>query len=114
MKKLFAVFFAGALVAGSLTACVKGTENKEPEEETPSTTVVGEAPKVYYQNPLNGEEQELDYPWGQRPVAVMVNNIMANSVQTAWPQRGLSDADIIFEMETEGGITRSPLYLYFL
>ena len=106
MKKLFAVLLAGALVAGSLTACVKGTENKEPEEETPSTTVVGEAPKVYYQNPLNGEEQELDYPWGQRPVAVMVNNIMANSVQTAWPQRGLSDADIIFEMETEGGITR--------
>ena len=62
---------------------------------------------MWHQNPLTGEEKSFDYPEGQRPVAVMVNNIMsANSYQSAWPQSGLSQADVIFEMETEGGITR--------
>lgn len=38
---------------------------------------------------------------GQRPVAIMINN-----AQIALPQRGISSADAIFEMVTEGGITR--------
>ena len=35
---------------------------------------------------------------GQRITAVMVNNIVA-----ARPQRGLSKADILFEIKVEGG-----------
>ncbi len=38
---------------------------------------------------------------GYRPIAVSVNNI-----NVAWPQYGISKADIIYEIETEGGITR--------
>lgn len=63
-------------------------------------------PKLYFQNPLTGEEKQSGYPDGKSPVAVMVNNIMANGKENAWPQSGLSDADVVYEMETEGGITR--------
>ena len=38
---------------------------------------------------------------GKRPVAVMVNN-----VKKAFPQYGIEDADIIFEIPVEGGDTR--------
>ena len=56
------------------------------------------------------EEREYNYITGaelsggentQRPVAVMVDNS-----KYAQPQYGTSDADIIYEMVTEGGITR--------
>ena len=50
-------------------------------------------------NPLNG--QLLSAPWEGRAVAVTLNN-----ARQCLPQHGISDADIVFEMETEGGITR--------
>jgi len=98
MKKIITLMLAGIMMISVMTGCVSGGET-EPD---PTPT-----PKVYYQNPLTGEEQALDYPLGNRPVAVMVNNIMSkDSYQSAWPQRGLSKADVVYEMETEGGITR--------
>ena len=82
-------------------------------EETPTLSVDrGDEPSVpqevekeepqYAVNPLTGVAdltigKELD-----RPVAVTINNItVAQSVQT-----GLSQADIVYETEVEGGITR--------
>ena len=38
---------------------------------------------------------------GKRPFGVEINNYLY-----CWPQYGISQADIIYEMETEGGITR--------
>ncbi len=38
---------------------------------------------------------------GKRPFGVEINNYIG-----CWPQYGISRADIIYEMETEGGITR--------
>lgn len=60
------------------------------------------AKPVTYLNPLTGEK-DLDKETAlQRPVAIMVNNIsVAQKVQT-----GLNDADIVYETEVEGGITR--------
>jgi hypothetical protein len=46
--------------------------------------------------PIESEEQDL-----YRPIAVMIDN-MAN----ARPQSGLINADIVYEMPAEGGITR--------
>lgn len=69
-------------------------ENKPPVvENTPEVSV----------NPLTGvAEFENADKAKQRPVAIMVNNVnVAQSRQT-----GLSDADIIYETEVEGGITR--------
>lgn len=99
MKKLLSFFMAVVLLAG-MTGCSGGADSQP--QPTPSPT-----PKVWYQDALTGLEQADDYPQGYSPVAVMVNNIMSrDSYQSAWPQRGLSRADVVFEMETEGGITR--------
>lgn len=98
MKKFMALFLACLTMMFVFTGCVRPDDDDVEVEPTP---------KVYYQNPFTGEEQSIDYPVGQRPVAVMVDNIMSGSAsENAWPQSGLSKADIIFEMETEGGITR--------
>lgn len=50
-------------------------------------------------NPLTGEE--IPMPLSSRPFAVMFNNI-----KPALPQCGVSEADWLFEVVVEGGITR--------
>ncbi len=52
-------------------------------------------------NPLTGENNYNESAIGKRPVAVMISNIKA-----ALPQYGIDDADIIYELPVEGGITR--------
>ena len=58
---------------------------------------------ILYANPLTGvEEIEDENVLNRRPVAVMINNMsVAQKVQT-----GLNQADIVYETEVEGGITR--------
>lgn len=68
------------------------------ENTTEATEGNTEAP-LLFRHPLNG--QPLDAPWLGRATAVVINNI-----QAALPQYGISQADIIYELETEGGITR--------
>lgn len=90
-----------------LTACAGGGEETLPSttETTAATTastteatVETTAPTVH-RHPLNGTV--LDAPFTGRATAVVINNI-----QACLPQHGISNADIIFEVETEGGITR--------
>ncbi|MGN1320074.1 MAG: DUF3048 domain-containing protein, partial [Acutalibacteraceae bacterium] len=53
-------------------------------------------------NPLTGADDVSKEAASRRPVAIMVNNVKtAQKVQT-----GLNEADIIYETEVEGGITR--------
>ncbi len=53
-------------------------------------------------NPLTGLSDITNGKQNQRPVAITVNNIkIAQSVQT-----GLGQADVVYETEVEGGITR--------
>ena len=52
-------------------------------------------------NPLTGQPLAEGVQKGQRPIGVMVNN-----AHIAMPQRGIAAADAVFEMLTEGGITR--------
>ncbi len=100
MKKFISLALIVVMSAVIITGC-RAEENPQRPEETPQPQV------VYYQNPLTGYLQEEDYPQGVRPIAVMVNNILASdTTERAWPHYGLSSADAIFEMETEGGITR--------
>ena len=72
------------------------TEATEPSTEPPTEPT---EPPVLYRNPLSGEP--LEEPWTGRTVAVVINNIEA-----ALPQYGISRAEVIYELETEGGITR--------
>lgn len=59
----------------------------------------GEPAPTY--NLITGQSLAEGVEPGQRPVAIMINNLKA-----ALPQRGIGSADAIFEMVTEGGITR--------
>jgi hypothetical protein len=52
-------------------------------------------------NYLTGEYNMAEDRVGKKPVAISVNNFDAS-----WPQSGISKADLLVEIETEGGITR--------
>lgn len=105
MKKIIALMLVVLAVF-----CV-GCGNKAEENTEPSTVAtteaVTEAPtepeKVYYLNPLTGEKNlKKKADAKKRPVAIMVNNLStAQTVQT-----GVAEADIVYETEVEGGITR--------
>lgn len=97
MKRILSLFLALALSAGLLAGC-----RRSPAASSgPAPTATPEPVIPYDYNPLTGEPKPEDLPDGQRPVAVMVNNVAA-----ALPQTGIGQADVIYEMETEGGITR--------
>ncbi len=57
-------------------------------------------PQELFVNPLTGELETVDMTTA-RPYAIMLNNL-----QQALPQLGVSQADVIFELPAEGGITR--------
>lgn len=88
-----------------LCAC-GGEKDPQPTDTVPETTgpepTQGEpTPSALpYVNPLTGEGSETDLAGG-RPVAIMINNL-----KKALPQAGVSQADIIYEVVAEGGITR--------
>ena len=115
MKRVLSFLLAGCL-ALTLAACGKKPVEDTTGETTAATTaattqptteattqatepVTTAPPEVVYRNPLNGEK--LEEPWSGRATAVVINNIKA-----AQPQYGVSEADILYEIETEGGITR--------
>ena len=96
-----------ALAVVALMVCFAGCGKKDTGSETsvdlPTQAEVKNEPKTeYYTNPLTGVEELTKEKSQDRPVAIMVNNIsVAQKVQT-----GLSKADIVYETEVEGGITR--------
>lgn len=75
------------------------TESTEDATESTEEVVPPTEPPVLFRHPLTGEA--LDEPYIARPTAVVVNNI-----KKCLPQHGIADADMIYEIETEGGITR--------
>ena len=105
-KRMLAVLLAAVMLLG-LEGCGKQEEPVEPVvEPEPIEEPVQEPepePEPYVPagtNPLTGLPMEPEYE-NDRPVAVMFNNLKA-----AQPQLGQSLADIIYEIPTEGGITR--------
>lgn len=106
MKRFTCLLCAFMLLA--LTAC---RSEKEPDP-TPSAEVpVSAAPESMeplptpsptpaFYHPLTGLPCQEDLS-GKRPAAVMLNNLKA-----ALPQQGNGQADIIYELLAEGGITR--------
>ena len=71
-----------------------------PTETTAPPTAPTQPPEPAYRHPLTGEV--LREPWSGQIAAVMVNNI-----KDSMPQYGLSQADVIYEMEEESGVTRN-------
>lgn len=76
------------------------TEETDNTEETPAPeTTEATVPVVLFRNPLNGEP--IGEPITARPYAIVINNI-----EYAQPMCSISQADILFEVLAEGGITR--------
>ena len=99
-KKIMALLLCVCMLA--LVGC-KSNEDASSSTPAESKPVNKEPEIVYYTNNLTGEQNLLDKDVANyRPVAIMINNIsIAQKVQT-----GLSQADIVYETEVEGGITR--------
>lgn len=109
-KRWIAMLLTGCLLF-SLSGCGREKVPEQPPEEEQQEEVgvppVEEVPEVEPEepvpggiNPLTGLPMEEVYE-NNRPVAVMFNNLKA-----AQPQLGVSQADIIYEIPAEGGITR--------
>lgn len=119
MKKCLAMILALCLLLSTAACTQKPASSEAPAEETPAaaTPEVEEVPEpseepveelpepeeeevvLPYQDFFTGEGlAEQDY---SRPFAIMINNI-----KDALPQCGISQADLIFEIPVEGGITR--------
>ena len=77
-------------VTEEVVEVVEEVEETEPEEVLPEN-----------QNLLTGVCDLTEEAIGKRPVAIMVNN-----VEAALPQYGIAQADIIFETQVEGDLTR--------
>ena len=109
LKKLSIFALTTALTVSCLAGC-----GKKKEEDTEQATITTEAAATmsdadiefaptkegYVINEFSGEwiDESLS---NQRPLCIMINNIV-----DAMPQSGISQADIIYEMLVEGGITR--------
>ena len=93
-----------------LTACSVGTGASTPTpapvppqtSPPPIAATATPTPTPYNGpiNPLSGMPTDAETA-AQRPVSVMLNNL-----KQALPQLGQSQADIIYEVVAEGGITR--------
>lgn len=94
--KRAALAAAAAVIAVFIGACTTTGEMGTPREPASSG-----AEKAVFYNPLTGQAGYDQSARLNRPVAVMVNNI-----EQSLPQRGISKADIVYEMPVEGGITR--------
>ncbi|BFH60332.1 DUF3048 domain-containing protein [Paenibacillus azoreducens] len=74
-------------------------EQTPPEEPTQDEPIQSGEQQGAYTSSLTG--LPVDKPVTQRPLSVMINNAPA-----ARPQSGLTQADIVYEVLAEGGITR--------
>jgi len=100
MKKRILALAMGLCL--SVTACGGGETAPSPAPTPTPSSVATPEPTPYNGpvNPLTG--LPLEEKWvNARPVAVMLNNL-----KEAQPQQGQSQADIIYEVLAEGGITR--------
>ncbi len=104
-KKILSLTLAlllGLLVVGcSEKEPVASTDNTSSITESKPEPVVDTNPKTFV-NPLTGEANVTEEQSEKRPIAIMVNNVnVAQPVQT-----GVNKADIVYETEVEGGVTR--------
>lgn len=99
-RRILAVLLAAAALL--LPAGCGGKEEPSPtptEAASPSPEPTPEQTPQFV-NPLTGMPQETDTS-KERPIAIMLNDL-----KKATPQHGVSQADLIYEVAAEGGITR--------
>ncbi len=97
IKILIIILLVLILIAGVLLA-IKIFKKDKNQEDTETVAVQEETEATETNEP---QLKIVNQKSKTRPYAVMINNNHA-----AWPQCGLSDAYIVYEMIAEGGITR--------
>ncbi len=101
IKKVLAAILCLTLVL-TLGGCSLSGHPTSVDADSELTPSEQEPVVKSYINPLTGIDDLSEETINARPVAIMINNItQAQRVQT-----GLNDADIIYETEVEGGVTR--------
>lgn len=108
MYRKLSLLLAALIIILSLAACgaqegpgpVRIIEQTGPEAEAEPEPEPEPEPVPEFVHPLTGEAVWTDISRA-RPYAIMLNN-----KEEALPQHSLSEADMIFEMNVEGGITR--------
>jgi predicted small lipoprotein YifL len=107
MKRRPVCILLSALLCLSLSGCGKKAPPAASSARVPDSSAAVSAPQVPETppepsgvNPLTGEPMEEAHE-NDRPAAVMLNDLKA-----AQPQLGISQADLIYEVPAEGGITR--------
>ena len=96
MKKALCTALACLLALGLFAGC-----NKDESAVAAGGSISSAQVDLRPTNPLTGLRVDDDYATTHRPVGVMINNLKA-----ALPQYGLAQADILYEVVAEGGITR--------
>lgn len=106
MKKNYGFMMMMLLLIAVITSsCSEGQTSAPPPVNTPTEPVIEEptptpSPELLaYNGLLTGKAMEEQVT--NRPVAVLINNLAP-----ARPQSGLSEADVVWEVLAEGGITR--------
>ena len=105
MKKTVAVSVSAVLgLSVLMTGCGK---EEASTAATTATEAMSSATDIELVNTEGKVQSDLTGEWvdpevnQNRPVAIMINNI-----GEAMPQSGIGQADVIYEMVVEGGITR--------
>lgn len=97
MGKFIKILALLSVFSIALCSCQKEEVKETVTEPIPQIT----EQKVFFKSPLTNLPVLEEDAVGNRPVAVMINNVGA-----ALPHRGISKADIVYEVVVEGGITR--------
>lgn len=119
IEKYLMIILAVIMITGLTSACSEKEENNQSvpvtEQSTSGTVQTNETqatiestatpttslPSDKAINPLTGQNKMDVNNVGKRSVAIVVNNHIASL-----PQRGINRADVIYEYEAEGGVTR--------
>lgn len=99
-KKVFSFSLAAVMLISAVGCGKKATDVKT--NSSPVSDVVIEEEK-FAVNPLTGIKNLDKNKTNIRPVAVMIDN---DALAQQYSQSGVSKADIVYETEAEGGITR--------
>lgn len=97
------VLLCAALSALTLAGCASRGESPDAASRAAMSAEEEQHEEVLALDcdPLTGAAKAEGAVDGQRPVAVMINNL-----REALPQSGIAAASVVYEMVTEGGITR--------
>ncbi len=111
MRKFLALIIVIMMATALLVACGDSTAEEQGaqngiEDSEGTAPPVEEAVREYEPNVLTGLKEDGEYPQSTRFAAYMVNNISNTNVQNARPQWGIGSADVLVEIQVEGGITR--------